>query len=80
MITFIYSVEESSRQRGYNQSITVWRLKRNKPVFIGSNDKINTASSKGADGEAINIIERETKFKSLNGYRFDSSKFQLFKV
>lgn len=82
MITFIYSVQQSSRARGHNQTITVWRLKRNKPVFVGSNDQINTASTKGCKGEAVQVIERELNIKSVNGrgYDLDNSKYQLFEV
>jgi len=81
MITFIYSVKDGSVARGYNQTVTVWRLKQNKPVYIGYNDKINTAYTKGEKGEAISIITENTNHKSVkNGYDMDSTKYALYQV
>lgn len=82
MITFIYSIENTSRARGYNQSVTVWRLKHNKPFFVGSCDRINTASTKGEKGEAIRVITDVLNIKSVDGrgYELNPSKYRIFKV
>ena len=66
MNTFIYTVKYSSEQRGYDQTVKVWRLKHNTPIYVGHNDKISGQSTVGCKGEACKIIAQETSFKTNN--------------
>ncbi|HDY88604.1 MAG TPA: hypothetical protein ENH82_10920 [bacterium] len=44
--TYIYLTENSSIARGKNRNICVYRIKKNKPVYLGDRD-VNTASYEG---------------------------------
>ena len=57
MKTFIYKVDKSSPLRGYNRTITVFRMMRNYPRVIGRDNQINTAASCGDVGSAKRIIQ-----------------------
>lgn len=80
MITFIYTVKDHSEKRGYNQTITVWRLRKNVPYFVNYNDKINTAYTYGEKAEAMRIIRDNTPFKMNGSYKMARKDIQLFKV
>ena len=54
MRTYIYTATPSNK-RGYDICITVYRVKRNQPHFVGYSDH-QTASWKGAHGQAVTII------------------------
>ena len=56
MRTYIY-IETKSPKRGMDARISVYRVKRNQPHFIGCSDS-QTASWPGAHGEAVLIINR----------------------
>ena len=59
MKTFIYK-ETDSPKRGYNVRISVFRMLRNRPEFIGCAD-FQTASWKGAHGEAVTISHENAR-------------------
>lgn len=82
MKTFIVSVEESSKVRGFNQTIKVYRMIKNTPNWIGTDDRINTASSYGVLGEARILISAVTGIRLKDGkpYDFESSNVQVFKL
>lgn len=54
MRTYIFQ-EIDSLVRGFDTHITVHRMIRNRPQYVGSANH-NTASWRGAHGEAVNII------------------------
>lgn len=54
MKTYIYT-ETDSNERCCNKCITVYRVKNNQPRLLG-NANCNTASWKGAHGQAVSII------------------------
>jgi hypothetical protein len=56
MRTYIY-LETDSPVRGMDTRITVQRIKHNRPHYVGASD-FQTASWKGAHGEAVTIIAR----------------------
>jgi hypothetical protein len=71
MESYIYTVAKNPewlKRKPYNQTITVYRIKRNIPVLVGSED-INTASYRGDRATAMRIISRETGKKMADGYR-----------
>jgi hypothetical protein len=78
MKTYIYKATEGGA-RGYNRTITVYRVKNNKPEFLGYNDKIDTASTYGDKGEAVSLIGELCGHKN-DHYSFDSENIQLFEV
>jgi len=80
MITFIYRVTQSSDKRGYNRNVEVWRIKNNQPLFVGYDNKINTASYKG-DRAIVNlIISHNLGFKMKNGHDLLRQDVQLFEI
>ena len=80
MITFIYKVIQESNKRGYNREVQVYRIKNNKPIFIGYNDKIDTRSYKGDRAIANLIISKKSGFKMKNGYDLLREDIQLFEI
>ena len=68
MRTYIFKVVDHCPKRGYNQTITVYRIKRNIPQFIGTNGLINTASTYGPHAEARQIAQESGEFKMLDSY------------
>ena len=68
MKSFIYYINQFSTARGYNQTVTVYQLKGNKePVFMGIDNKINTAGSKGPHAAACAVISERTGHKLSAG-------------
>lgn len=56
IMNFIYTETNSSSARGYNKTITVYRLVNNEPFFVGEDNKINTASWVGGKAIVSKII------------------------
>jgi len=63
MKTFIYKVENKRPQTtgGVKQDIVVYRMKNNKPHFVGKTE-VNTASYKGDEG-TDGVIDKIKNFK-----------------
>ncbi len=80
MKTYIFKVSHESSQRGFNREISVYRIKNNQPVFVGYDDRINTASYKGDRAIANLIISKEDGHKMLNGYDLKSKDIQVFEI
>ena len=81
MKTYIYKAIDSSVERGYNRTIEVYRVKNNKPEFVGYTAKISTASYKGDYAVACDIINTWDGLKfATGGYKLQSKNVQLFEV
>lgn len=81
MKTYIYKAINSSVERGYNRTIEVYRIKNNKPEYVGYTAKISTASYKGDYAVACDIINTWDKLKlEQGGYKLASKSVQLFEV
>lgn len=80
MITYIYTVLDSSRKRGYNQTVKVYRIKNNIPKFLGKDEEIHTSSWVGGYGIACQIIARETNAKLESPYALVSDKIQVIEL
>ena len=80
MRTYIFTVEDHSTARGYNQTIRVYRMKRNVPHFVGYNDKINTASTYGEYAVARQIVRDAGLEKMKDSYHFASDNIRLIPV
>jgi len=77
MKTYVYTVSNFSTERGFNQTVAVYRMKNNEPEWLGSNARINTAASRGERGEAVCLIGEICGHKN-NHYKFDSDSIRLF--
>jgi hypothetical protein len=66
MRTYIYNATDKSAARGFNRTITVYRIKHNRPYFVASNNEISTASYVGDRGEAMRIVEQADKITKYN--------------
>ena len=78
MKTYIYKAIEGGA-RGFNRTVSVYRVKNNVPEYLGSNDRIQTASTYGDYGEAVTLIGQICGHKN-NHYKFESENIQLFGV
>lgn len=70
MKTYIYKPIDSSTKRGYNRTIEVFRVKNNVPIYLGYDNKIDTASYKGDKAVAKELIAE------LEGYTFEGYDFK----
>jgi len=81
MKTYIYTVDHSSTERGYNRTIVVYRIKRNQPLIIGTNNRINTASYKGDYAIASAIIAKHDNHQlNHGGYFLKNKSIKLIEV
>ena len=68
MKSFIYYTDQFSTARGFNQTVTVYQLRgHDEPIFMGIDNKINTASSKGPHAAACAIISERCGHKLTPG-------------
>ena len=79
MKTYIYKVTPSSPIRGYNRTIEVYRVKNNKPIYLGEDDHINTASYKGDRATALQAVAEFEGYK-FKGYDIVRKDIQIFEV
>lgn len=78
MKKFISIIETSSPKKGYNRTVTVYRVKNNDLVYIGYDDEINTAAYKGDYAIACHIINKELGHKlSEDKYRLASKNIKI---
>lgn len=77
MQTFIYTVRHESPKRGYNRTVVVYRIVKNKPIFIDSDIEINTASYKGDYAVACKIISDKLGYKLDGGDRYCGAGYKL---
>ncbi len=74
--------------RGFNRTVMVYQLLgHNKPLYIGHNDKINAASTKGNYAEACKIISDKTGHRLSkgggsigHGYSMESKHINIYCV
>lgn len=79
MKTYIYKVTPNSTVRGANRTIEAYRMKRNKPIYLGMNDHINTASYKGDLPCAMELVA-EIEHLGFSGYALTGKNIQVFEV
>jgi len=78
MKTYLYKAIDRGA-RGYNRSIAVYRVKNNRPEYLGINDHINTASTYGDVGEAVQLIGKLCGHKN-DHYKFESKNIKLIAI
>ena len=80
MATFFYKDMEGSTARGFNRTVEVYKVTRNVPCFIGSDNRIQTAGWKGPYAIACEIIAENTSYKMDGGYALKSKSVQLYEI
>lgn len=80
MKTYIFTQVNTSQKRGYNRTVKVWRMKNNKPIFVGYDDEINTASYRGDRAIANQIISDNDGHKMKNPYDLLSDKIKVIEI
>jgi len=75
----MYKAIDSSDAYGFNRTIAVYEIKHNKPIYLGYNDKIDTASTYGDKGEAVQLIS-ELKGHKHDNYKFLSKNINLYSI
>ncbi len=75
MRTYIWT-ETASPERGMDARITVWRIKRNRPHYVGYSDS-NTASWNGDETEARHIIVAQDGGKFATKRDGSTDRYQL---
>jgi len=81
MKTYFYTVKHDSDLRGYNRTITVYRVKNNQPIFVGYDEKINTAGYKGDYAIACKIVSLTDKHAmDKTGYYLDSKNIKVIGI
>lgn len=74
MPKFVY-IQDGSNERGYNVSVRVYELKQGKrPEMLGVTHH-NTASWKGARGQAAEIIAKAKGYKTTRRDPYSESDF-----
>lgn len=78
MKKFISIIETSSPKKGYNRTVTVYRVKNNELNYIGHDDEINTAAYKGDYAIACSIIHDNLGNKlDKGGYKLVSKNIKI---
>ena len=81
MKTYFLTVEHNSNKRGYNRTVSVYRVKNNQPLFVGYDEEINTASYKGDHAIACQIISKEDGHKmDQHGYNLQSKNIKVLSI
>lgn len=80
MKRYFYKEELASIKRGYNRTISVWRLdKEGRWRFIGE-EHCNSASWRGAYGVACGILNEKIGHRMADGYGLKSKNITLIQL
>lgn len=79
-MNYIYLLENSSAVRGFNRTVTVYKMVRNKPEYVGKDERQNSAAWVGAYGVACKIISDEHGHKMADSYSLKNKKINLWSV
>lgn len=81
METYIFIAVSKSYVKRYNRTITLWRVKNNKPERIGEDNRIHTASYKGDHAVACQVIADNTNHKMAKcGYILASKNIRVYDI
>jgi len=78
MKTYMFTETESDK-RGYNVCINLYAIKGNVPEFISCSHH-NTASWRGARGQAGQLLHKIHPRIKFDGYRLTSNNIRLFSI
>lgn len=79
-MNYIYLLENSSAERGFNRTVTVYKIVRNKPEYVGKDDKQNSAAWTGGYSVACNIISAEHGHKMADSYSLKNKSINVWSV
>lgn len=79
-MNYIYRLDDSSTERGFNRTVTVYKIVRNKPEYVGKDDRQNSAGWCGAYAVACKIISDEHGHKMADSYSLKNKKINLWSV
>jgi len=79
MKTFIYTTTEKRAQFGTKVICTVYRMKNNKPDYIGE-CSFNTQACRGADSEVFNFLKEKKEIKQYKEDYYKTNMFNLYKL
>lgn len=79
-MNYIFLVENSSAERGFNRTVTVYKIVRNKPEYVGKDDKQNSAAWVGGYAVACKIISAEHGHKMADSYSLKNKSINLWSV
>lgn len=75
---FIYTEKPRLSDRGYNTAVEVYEITGDSVELVASNYKISTASWKGVEGEAVDVLAKVYEDLKNNGYKITDSRVTLF--
>lgn len=79
-MNYIYREDLSSPERGFNRTVTVYKMVRNKPELVGVDDRNNSAAWVGAYAVACKIISREHGHKMADGYSLANKSINIWSI
>ena len=79
-MNYIYRLDASSSVRGFNRTVTVYKMVRNKPEYVGKDDRQNSAAWVGAYAVACKIISNEHGHKMADGYSLKNKSINVWSV
>lgn len=79
-MNYIYLLENSSTERGFNRTVTVYKIVRNKPEYVGRDDRQNSAGWAGAYGVACKIVSEEHGHKMADSYSLKNKNINIWSV
>ena len=79
-MNYIYKEEHSSIQKGFNRTVTVYKIVRNKPEYVGKDDRLNSAAWVGGYATACKIISAEHGHKMADGYSLKNKNINVWGV
>ena len=79
-MNYIYLVENSSSERRFNRTVTVYKIVRNKPEYVGMDERQNSAAWTGAYAVACKIISDEHGHKMADSYSLKNKNINIWSV
>ena len=79
-MNYIYKLENSSAARGFNRTVTVYKMVRNKPEYVGMDERQDSAAWRGGYSVACEIISAEHGHKMTDGYSLENKLINVWSV
>ena len=79
-MNYIYRLDDSSAARGFNRTVTVYKIVRNKPEYVGMDERQDSAGWVGAYAVACKIISAEHGHKMADSYSLKNKSINIWSV
>lgn len=79
-MNYIYRLDDSSAVRGFNRTVTVYKMVRNKPEYVGLDNRQSSAAWVGAYAVACQIISNEHGHKMADSYSLKNKSINIWSV